>query len=106
MKPHALLLAAPCLVALLLAGCATGSAPPGTQVASERLATGIVPGRTTKAELLASFGATKTVVFDSGFEVWLYQSPLGAGRFTEFVVLVDPKGIVARTRQGATTSAP
>lgn len=94
MKARALLLAA-----LLLAGCATGSAPPGTQVAAERLATTVVPGRTTKAELLAAFGNTKSVVFDSGFEVWVYQSPAGGGRFAEHVILIDPKGVVARTRQ-------
>jgi hypothetical protein len=64
-----------------------------------------VPGRTTKAELLASFGKTKSVVFDSGYETWLYQSPAGGGRFTEFVVLIDPSGVVAKTRQRA-ASAP
>jgi hypothetical protein len=89
------------VLALLLAGCATGQATPGTQVSSERLASSIVPGRTTKAELLAAFGKTKGVAFDSGYETWLYQSPAGAGRFTEFVVLIDPSGVVAKTRQRA-----
>lgn len=88
-------------LALLLAGCATGQATPGTQVAAERLAASIVPGHTTKAELLAAFGKTKSVVFDSGYEAWLYQSPAGDGRFTEFVVLIDPAGVVAKTRQRA-----
>ena len=94
MKTSALLLAA-----VLLAGCAAQGVPPGTQVAAERLAAGIVPGRTTKAELLARFGKTKAVVFDSGYEAWLYQSPAGGGRFAEFVVLLGPDGIVAKTRQ-------
>ena len=94
MKTRALLLAT-----LVLAGCATGQGTPGTQVAAERLATSIVPGRTTKAELLASFGKTKNVVFDSGFEAWLYQSPAGSGRFAEFVILLDPAGVVVKTRQ-------
>ena len=89
------------LAALLLAGCATAPATPGTQVAVERLAASIVPGRTTKAELLAAFGKTKSVVFDSGYEAWLYQSPAGGGRFAEFVVLIDPSGVVAKTRQRA-----
>ena len=89
------------LCAALLAGCVTGQPAPGTQVAAERLATAIVPGRTTKAELLASFGKTKSVVFDSGYESWLYQSPAGGGRFSEFVVLIDPSGVVAKTRQRA-----
>lgn len=87
--------------ALVLAGCATGPATPGTQVAAERLAASIVPGRTTRAELLAAFGPTRNVVFDSGYESWLYQSPAGAGRFSEFVVLIDPSGVVAKTRRRA-----
>jgi len=85
------------LCAALLAGCATGPATPGAQVATERLAS-IVPGTTTRAELLATFGKTKSVVFDSGYETWLYQSPAGGGRFAEFVVLIDPAGVVAKTR--------
>ena len=89
------------LAAALLAGCATSAAPPGTQVAAERLAATVVPGRTTKAELLAAFGPTKSVVFDSRFEVWVYQTPAGGGRFAEYVVLIDPQGIVAKTRQRA-----
>lgn len=88
------------LAAALLAGCATGSAPPpGAQAAAERLATAVVPGRTAKADLLAAFGPTKSVVFDSGYEVWVYQSPAGGGRFAEFVILIDPQGVVAKTRQ-------
>lgn len=83
---------------LLLAGCATSSAPPGTQVPAERLQGAVVPGTTTKAQLLATFGPTKHVVFDSGYEAWVYQSPAGSGRFAEFVVLIDPLGIVAKTR--------
>lgn len=85
----------------LLAGCATGNVTPGTQVPAERLAGAVIPGQTTKAELLARFGATKTVVFDSGYETWLYQSPAGGGHFSEFVILLDPRGVVAKTRQRA-----
>ena len=91
----------PLALALLLAGCATGQPTPGTQVPAERLATSIVPGRTTRADLLANFGKTKSVVFDSGYETWLYQSPAGGGRFSEYVVLIDPAGVVAKTRQRA-----
>lgn len=87
------------LAAAVLAGCATSAAPPGTQVAAERLAASVVPGRTTKAELLATFGPTKAVVFDSGYETWVYQSPAGGGRFAEFVILIDSQGVVAKTRQ-------
>ncbi len=89
------------LVLLFLAGCATTAAPPGAQVAAERLQQTVVPGTTTRAQLLAAFGPTRNVVFDSGFEAWVYQSPAGAGRFAEFVVLIDPAGIVVKTRSRA-----
>jgi hypothetical protein len=88
----------------VLAGCAGTPVPPGTQAPGERLAQGVVPGRTTKAELLATFGATKNVVFDSGYEAWVYQSPAGGGRFSEFVILIDPTGVVKKTRQRAPAS--
>lgn len=91
--------------ALLLAGCATTPAPPGTQVAAERLQS-VVPGTTTKAQLLATFGPTKRVVFDSGYEAWLYQYAAGAGRLAEFVVLINPAGIVTKKRTGPATPPP
>ncbi|MCC2974243.1 hypothetical protein [Massilia sp. IC2-476] len=91
------------LALLLLAGCASSPAPSGAQVAAARLQQTVVPGVTTKAQLLTAFGPTKNVVFDSGYEAWVYQSPAGGGRFTEFVVLINPAGIVtkARTREAA-----
>lgn len=82
----------------LLAGCAGTPAPPGAQVALDRLQQGVVPGTTTRAQLLAAFGPTKSVVFDSGFESWVYQSPAGGGQFSEFVVLINPAGVVTKTR--------
>jgi hypothetical protein len=91
------------LLLVALAGCASTPPPPGTQVAEERLAQSVVPGQTTKAELLASFGQTRSIRFDSGYEVWLYQSPADGGRFTEFVILVDPAGVVSKTRRRAPT---
>jgi hypothetical protein len=81
--------------ALLLAGCAARTPQPGTVVAADRYTQLVVPGRTTRAELLAAFGPTKTVVFDSGHETWLYAS--GAGE--ELVVLLDRDGIVRKTRR-------
>ncbi|MCA1858229.1 hypothetical protein LE190_20165 [Massilia oculi] len=87
--------------ALALGACAGTPAPPGAQVPAERLQQAIIPGSTTKAQLLAAFGPTKSVVFDSGYEAWLYQSPAGGGRFAEFVVLIDPAGTVAKTRTRA-----
>jgi hypothetical protein len=85
--------------ALLLAACASAPPPPGTVVTPARFAQAAVPGVTTKAELAAALGPTKSVVFDSGYEAWLYLSPAGADRYTEFVVLVGPDGVVRKTRR-------
>ena len=95
------------LCAALLTGCATqNAAPPGAQVLAERLRQTVVAGQTTKAQLLAAFGPTKNVRFDSGFEAWVYQSPADDGRYAEFVVLIDPAGVVAKTRTRAPAPAP
>ncbi len=91
----------PFLAALLLAACASQPAPPGTQAPLERLSQTVVPGRTTRAELIAAFGATRSVRFDSGYEAWVYQSPAGGGRYAEFVILLDPSGVVSKTRTRA-----
>ena len=72
---------------------------------AERLQQTVVAGQTTKAQLLAAFGPTKNVRFDSGFETWVYQSPAANGQFAEFVVLIDPAGVVAKTRTRAPTTA-
>lgn len=93
------------LCAALLAGCASQPAPPGAVVAAERLSATVVAGRTTRAELLAAFGPTKQVRFDSGYQAWVYQMPAGGGQFAEFVVLIDPAGVVSKTRT-RTPSAP
>lgn len=82
----------------VLGGCASTPAPPGAQVAPERLQQTVVPGSTTRDQLLAAFGPTKSVVFDSGYEAWVYQSPAGGGQFSEFVVLINPAGVVTKTR--------
>ena len=86
---------------LSLAGCATAPAPMGAAIPEAKLAAAIVPGQTTRAQMLAALGPTKFVHFDSGYETWLYHAPAGGGRFSEFVVLVDPAGIVCKTRRRA-----
>jgi len=87
------------LASALLAGCATRAPAPGTVVAVDRFDQLVVPGRTTRAELLAAFGPTKSVSFDSGYETWLYQAAAGAGRSTELVLLLDRDGIVRKMRR-------
>jgi hypothetical protein len=89
------------LCASLLAGCATAPAPVGTAIPAARLDAAVIPGQTTRAQMLAALGPTKFIHFDSGYEVWLYQSPADGGRFAEFVVLVDPAGVVSKTRRRA-----
>lgn len=84
---------------LALAGCATGPEEPGKLVPEDRFAQLVVPGRTTRAELLAAFGPTKTVSFDSGMEAWLYESDAGAGRHAELVLLLDRAGVVQKMRR-------
>lgn len=87
------------LVTVLLSGCAARAPEePGTSVAESRFDQLVVPGRTTRAELLATFGPTKTIVFDSGMETWLYTAP-AAGGHTELVLLLGRDGIVRKMRK-------
>jgi hypothetical protein len=83
------------LVGALLAACATGTPQPGTVIAADRFTQLVVPGRTTRAELLDAFGPTTSVAFDSGYETWLYVSNGGE----ELVVLLDRAGIVRKMRR-------
>jgi hypothetical protein len=86
------------LAAILLSGCATRAPEPGTSVAESRFDELVVPGRTTRAGLLAAFGPTKTVQFDSGIETWLYTTP-AAGGHTELVLLLGRDGVVKKLRK-------
>lgn len=90
------------LAMLAMAGCATTpQSPPGTVVPQARLEQTIQPGVTTKAALLAQLGPTTSIRFDSGYEVWRYLTPGPAGNYGEFVLVIDPRGVVARTRRAA-----
>jgi hypothetical protein len=96
MKPIAIL-----LCALTLAGCASApTAPPGTVVTDAKVEQSVQPGVTTKAMLLAQLGATTSIRFASGVEVWRYLIPSGAaGSYGEYVIVLDPRGVVAKTRR-------
>lgn len=90
-----------CAALTLLAGCAvTPAAPPGT-VATEANTAQVQAGVTTKGELLARLGQTTSIRFDSGVEVWRYLLPAAAanGPYGEYVVVLDARGIVAKTRR-------
>lgn len=95
-------MAAMALLTALLSACASAPAPLGAQVEQQRLLASAVPGQTTRAQLLASLGATTKVVFESGYESWLYQAREADGQYTEWVVLLDPRGVVSKVRRGAT----
>ncbi len=84
--------------ALLLGACASTPAPPGSQVDEQRFTASTAPGAT-RASVLAALGPTSNMVFDSGYEVWLYQTPRPGGQFAEFVVLFDRAGLVSKTRR-------
>lgn len=89
----------PAVLVILLAGCAAAPAPLGTSIPAARLEAAIVPGQTTRAQMLTALGTTRFIRFDSGYETWLYQAPADGGRFEEFVVLVDPAGMVRKLRR-------
>ena len=87
------------ICALALAGCATTpAAPPGTVVPEAKIARAVEPGVTTRAMLLARLGPTTLIRFDSGVEVWRYLTPGAAGRYGEYVIVLDPRGVVAKAR--------
>ena len=93
----------PLCAAVLLGACAVSpQAPPGT-VVSDAKASQVEPGVTTKAQLLALLGPTTSIRFNSGVEVWRYLLP-GAGApasYGEYVVVIDPRGVVSKTRRAA-----
>ena len=90
----------------LAAGCATTgdtelSQTKATAVPARAAETGIVVGKSTKADVSAALGKTTAIPFDSGYEVWVYhlagEGSAARGR-TEFVVLFSPAGVVTKTR--------
>ena len=101
------------LVACLwLAGCAglgglpgsSGKVPPFRDPAlsmqsAQQL---VVPGQSTRADVLAALGQATVVRFDSGFEVWVYRDrparSADARASAEFVILFTPSGVVRKTR--------
>ncbi|MEO7493631.1 MAG: hypothetical protein ABIT83_14460 [Massilia sp.] len=99
----ALLLAA---AGLLSSGCATREPAPAAVVSEARLQQTVLPGQTTRAQLLAALGDGPAIRFDSGAEVRLFHVPESVGAYREFVVLLDPNGIVAKTRKGALVTPP
>lgn len=66
----------------------------------------IVPGSSTRADVVAALGPATVIRFDSGFEVWAYrgrsmsvaaQAVSGSAQ-AELVLLVAPSGVVQKMR--------
>jgi hypothetical protein len=88
-----------------VAGCVAAGTP-YTAIPAGKSREAVTIGKSTKADVLAAFGKTTAVSFDSGYEVWVYQYQGEMPGSNEFVVLFTPSGIVAKTRiRPSTTSA-
>jgi len=78
---------------------------PGEIISAANAKDALVIGKSTKADVRAALGEAVVVDFDSGYEVWVYRErPMDKAQTkpppprTEFVLLFDPSGILARTR--------
>ena len=68
----------------------------GTAAAAQRIAL----GRSSKADVAAALGPGQAIVFDSGYEVWVWRvrEPAAAREKTELVVLFNPAGVATKAR--------
>ena len=108
-----------CALIAELGGCATHSTLPAasvkpiaTKAIAANRAKDAVVGKSTKADVIAAFGESLVISFDSGYEVWVYRldsdAPETAGPWlrrkrepdgaAEFVILFAPSGLVAKAR--------
>jgi hypothetical protein len=85
------------LLALLLAGCASAPQEAIRTVPLDALSQHIVAGQGTREQARALAEPAQRIVFDSGYEAWLYHYPAPGG-IGEYVVLFAPSGIVHKTR--------
>jgi hypothetical protein len=94
---------------LLIAGCAGPQARPAsedpapfrdTTLTIPMAASSVVPGTSTRADLIAALGEGNAVRFDSGWEVRLYRNRRTDAAISpaELVVLISPDGIAQKLR--------
>lgn len=71
-------------------------------------ATIVVPGRSTRADMIAALGEGSAVRFDSGYEVRLYRDRRTDPAISpaELVVLISPGGIAQKVRIKPATRLP
>jgi hypothetical protein len=84
-----------------LCACLLGCAAPGstlTAVSPHKARDAITIGKSTRSDVIAAFGKTAAVAFESGYEVWVYGVSGDASGKAEFVVLFAPSGVVTKTR--------
>lgn len=89
----------------------------GASSAGPEVVRGIVPGRSTRADVAATFPAATVIRFDSGYEVWVdrdkpekkpqqkRQPDEEEAEVPERIVLVDPSGVVAKARMRLPSSS-
>ena len=65
----------------------------------------IVAGQTTREQARALADPAQRIVFDSGYEAWLYHYPAPGGS-GEYVVLFGPGGVVHKTRSAVVPTPP
>ena len=98
-----------CVCCLWLAGCAGPAlfsggtdAPPFSNPALSMQGANdsVIPGKTSKADVIAALGAATVINFESGYEVWVYRAKSRGPAETraEFVILFGTDGVVKKTR--------
>jgi len=83
--------------ATMLAGCATSPLPGASSLASQPPA--LTPGVTTQAAVQRALGKASVTRFESGYEVWVYDTTT---RLPPFVGLVPGMGLVAGAADAVT----
>ena len=82
-------------------GPGSARTPTGEAPAPQTAMNMIVLGKSTKADIAAALGTAIVILFDSGYEVWVYRwrgSEKTTRAATELVVLFDPSGLATKAR--------
>ena len=83
------------------AGPGSARTPTGESPAPQTALSMIVPGKSTKADVVAALANPIVISFDSGYEVWVYRwrgADTTTRAATEVVVLFDPSGLATKAR--------
>lgn len=82
-------------------GAGTPKTATGEPIGPEAALALVAVGKSTKADISTALGDAIIILFDSGYEVWVYRwsRPQKASRSApELVVLFRPSGVVERVR--------